>query len=161
TGGHRLIAVARYDRALGPGGTVERLHQEDFCQATGTPPRHKYQEDGGPSLRRIAEILRAVDPDGLPRLLRAASLNVLIANGDAHGKNFSLLHERSGGLRLAPLYDLMSTAVYGDDSLAMAVNGIRRMSAVVRQHLVNEATTWGMAGRPAAAVVDDLLERAP
>jgi serine/threonine-protein kinase HipA len=160
-GGHRLIAVSRFDRAVDAGGSVERLHQEDLCQATGTPPRQKYQDDGGPSLRRIAEILRAVDPDGLPRLLRAATLNVLIGNGDAHAKNFSLLHDRAGALRLAPLYDLMSTLVYGDDSLAMSVNGVRRMTGAGRQQLVNEASTWGMAGRSAAAVVDDLLERAP
>jgi serine/threonine-protein kinase HipA len=160
-GGHRLIAVVRYDRSVGADGTVERLHQEDLCQATGTPPHQKYQDDGGPSLRRIAEILRSVDPDGLPRLLRAVVLNVVIGNGDAHAKNFSLLHERTGSLRLAPLYDLMSTLVYGDDSLAMPVNGVRRMTGVGRQQLVNEASTWGMAGRSAASVVGDLLDRAP
>src|SRR5262249_9315325 len=76
-------------------------------------------------------------------------------------KNFSLLHDRSGALRLAPLYDLMSTLVYRDDTLAMPVNGIRRMTGVGRQQLVNEASTWGMAGRSAAGVVDDVLERAP
>ena len=34
-GGRKLIVVERYDRAVQPDGTVERLHQEDFCQATG------------------------------------------------------------------------------------------------------------------------------
>jgi serine/threonine-protein kinase HipA len=161
TGGHTLIVVSRYDRRVDASGLVERLHQEDLCQATGTMPRQKYQEDGGPSLRRIAEILRAVDPGSLPRLLQAATLNVLIGNGDAHGKNFSLLHERSGALGLAPLYDLMSTLAYGDDTLAMSVGGIRQMTRVTREAVVGEAITWGMPGAAAARLVDDLVARAP
>jgi len=55
--GRRLIIIERYDRIVQRDGTVERVHQEDFCQATGTPPENKYEEDGGPSLRRIAEIV--------------------------------------------------------------------------------------------------------
>jgi serine/threonine protein kinase HipA of HipAB toxin-antitoxin module len=34
-------------------------------------------------------------------LLQAVTLNVLIGNGDAHAKNFSLLHNGSGTLTLA------------------------------------------------------------
>ncbi len=47
--GRKLIVVERYDRLVQPDGKVERIHQEDFCQATGTKPDDKYQEDGGPS----------------------------------------------------------------------------------------------------------------
>ena len=44
------------------------------------------------------------------RLLDAV-VNALIGNNDAHAKNFSLLHtERTP--TLAPLYDLLCTAVY-------------------------------------------------
>ena len=31
----KLIVVDRYDRVVHADGTVQRLHQEDFCQATG------------------------------------------------------------------------------------------------------------------------------
>ena len=89
-GGRTLLVVERYDRVIGADGTVRRIHQEDFCQATGVAPEQKYQEDGGPSLSRIAGILRDLGPPGsLERLLEAVTLNVLIGNGDAHGKNFS------------------------------------------------------------------------
>ncbi|NNN02796.1 MAG: hypothetical protein HKL87_02210 [Acidimicrobiaceae bacterium] len=58
-------------------------------------PETKYEEDGGPSLLRIAGILRNVGaPDSLERLLKAVTVNALIGNGDAHAKNFSLLHRR-------------------------------------------------------------------
>ncbi|HEX5309634.1 MAG TPA: HipA domain-containing protein [Solirubrobacteraceae bacterium] len=57
--GWKLIVVTRYDRAVGKDGEVERIHQEDFCQATGTPPQKKHEEDGGPSLRKVARCSQA------------------------------------------------------------------------------------------------------
>jgi serine/threonine-protein kinase HipA len=160
-GGRRLIVVSRYDRVVAPTGEVRRIHQEDLCQATGTQPRHKYEEDGGPSLRRVAEILSETDPDSLDSLLRAITLNVLIGNGDAHAKNFSLLHDRDGSVRLAPLYDLLSTLVYGDDRLAMYIDSEHRTNRMTFEHLVNEATTWGLSRTTAAEIVADLIVRLP
>jgi serine/threonine-protein kinase HipA len=162
-GGRRLIVVERYDRIVQASGSVERIHQEDLCQATGILPVKKYEEDGGPSLRRIAEILQATAAsDSLETLLRAVTLNVVIANGDAHGKNFSLLHDpSSGALRLAPLYDLVSTLVYGDNRLAMYIDNVHRSNRVTVERIVNEAARWGLARPRAAEIVDDLLDRIP
>lgn len=160
--GRRLIVVERYDRVVGPDGRVERLHQEDFCQALGIHPEKKYQEDGGPSLQRLGEVLQAVaSRDSLEMLLRGVTLNVLIANGDAHGKNFSLLHARSGALELSPFYDLMSTLSYGDNQLAMYVDDVRRTDRVTADRIVNEATKWGISRPRASEVVEDVLARAP
>ena len=50
-----------------------------------------------------------------------AVFNYLIGNADAHGKNVSFLHEGAGRVRLAPLYDLVSTAAYPDLDLALAM----------------------------------------
>ncbi|MEX2274621.1 MAG: type II toxin-antitoxin system HipA family toxin [Actinomycetota bacterium] len=161
-GSRRLTVVERYDRRVHPDGVVERIHQEDFCQATGIPPEKKYQEDGGPSLHGIAGILQDVTaPSALDELLRAVTLNVLVGNGDAHGKNFSLLHEPSGAIRLAPTYDVVSTLVYGDDRLAMYVDDVRRTNRVTAERLINEAVWWGMSRRFAIEVVTDVLERVP
>ncbi len=160
--GRRVIIVERYDRNVRPDGTVERIHQEDFCQATAIPPERKYEEDGGPTLRRIAGILQGVaGPDSLERLLRAVTVNVLIGNGDAHGKNFSLLHDASGSLRLAPLYDLVSTLVYGDDRLAMYVDNVRRTNRVTADRIVNEAARWGLSRGRASEIIAEILDRAP
>ena len=161
-GGRKVIVIERYDRTVRADGAVERLHQEDFCQATGVLPDKKYEEDGGPSLRRIAEILQAVArPASLELLLQAVTVNVIIANGDAHGKNYSLLHDPPGVLRLAPLYDLMSTLVYGDDRLAMYIDTVQRTDRVTADRIVNEASRWGMSGRRAAEIVADILDRVP
>ena len=120
-----LIAIERYDRieatateatstearSLRP---ITRVHQEDMCQVTGRLPRRKYQRDGGPGVRDLAAAIRrysvrpAID---LQDLLTAVVANVCLGNGDAHGKNFALLHTASGAW-LAPFYDVVSTEVY-------------------------------------------------
>jgi serine/threonine-protein kinase HipA len=159
--GYEVLVVSRYDRLVRSSGEVERVHQEDFCQALVLPPRQKYQQDGGPSLRRIAQILRAVHPESITDLLRAVTLNAVVGNGDAHGKNFSLMHERSGALRLAPLYDVMSTLLYGDDRLAMYIDNVHQTRRVTAARIVNEAVGWGMARADAQAIVGDLLTAVP
>ncbi len=160
-GGRQMIVVSRYDRIVTPAGEVERVHQEDFCQATGMLPAQKYEEDGGPSLRKLAGILSEADPDSLESLLRTVTLNLVIGNGDAHAKNFSLLHDPSGALSLAPLYDLLSTFIYGDKRLAMYIDNVQRTDRVTLDRLLNEATSWGMSRTSAATIVGDLLERLP
>jgi serine/threonine-protein kinase HipA len=159
--GRRVVIVERYDRVVHTDGAVERIHQEDFCQATAIPPEKKYEEDGGPKLRQIATILQGVaGPDSLETLLRVVTVNVLIGNGDAHGKNFSLLHDASGSLRLAPCYDLLSTLVYGDDRLAMYIDDVRRTNRVTADRIVNEAARWGLPRRRASEIITELLDRA-
>lgn len=159
-GGRKLIVVERYDRVVHSDGSVERIHQEDLCQAIGVSHDKKYEEDGGPSLARIADLLQATaGPDSVEALLRAVTLNVLIGNGDAHAKNFSLLHEPSGALRLTPLYDLLSTLFYGDEHLAMYVDNVHKTNRVTADRIVNEATRWGLSKRRASDVIADILER--
>jgi serine/threonine-protein kinase HipA len=160
--GRKLIVIERYDRVVSADGSVKRIHQEDFCQATGIAPEAKYEEDGGPSLRRIAGILQSVAaPDSLAKLVQAVTLNVLLGNGDAHGKNLSLLHHASGALTSAPLYDLMCTLHYGDDRLAMYVDDVQRTSRVTAQRIANEAVRWGLSRERATATIGDLLDQAP
>ncbi len=115
-----LIAIERYDRIEAPSTDagslppITRVHQEDVCQVTGRLPRRKYQRDGGPGVRDLAAAIRrySVRPaNDLQELLAAVIANVCLGNGDAHGKNFALLHSASGA-RLAPFYDVVSTEVY-------------------------------------------------
>lgn len=159
-GGRKLLVVERFDREVSVGGTVRRIHQEDLCQALGIDPRLKYEEDHGPSLRDIARVVQATT-DSLETLLRAVVLNLAIGNGDAHAKNFSLLHMPDGSLRLTPLYDLMSTMVYEDDRLAMYIDDVRRMNRMTGKRLQNEAERWGISKPASRTLVDDVLTRLP
>lgn len=135
-GGIRFLQVKRYDRRLLSDRRLERIHQEDFCQALGVPPELKYQQEGGPNLKNCFELVRSVSTIPGPDLLRlfdAIVFNVMIGNNDAHGKNFSLLREKDA-IRLAPLYDLVSTQAYPDlaSDMAMKLGGERdphRLSA--------------------------------
>lgn len=46
--GQEVTLVRRYDRIV-HGGRIERLHQEDLCQALGLMPGAKYESEGGPT----------------------------------------------------------------------------------------------------------------
>jgi len=108
------LLVTRYDREWQEHGCLQRLHQEDFCQALGIPPERKYAADDGPTFKSGFALLRGAADDPAKetrRLLDAAVFNLIVGNADAHGKNFALLHA-SGATRLAPLYDLLCTVAY-------------------------------------------------
>jgi serine/threonine-protein kinase HipA len=125
--GMDYLLVERYDRTYRQ-GVLERLHQEDFCQALGIVSEMKYQKEGGPSLKQCFALLREVSNTpviDLSRLLNTVIFNYLVGNNDAHGKNFSLLYRGTGTVdfqtSLAPLYDLVSTAYYPELSRTMAM----------------------------------------
>lgn len=136
------LLAERYDRIRGEEGKIRRLHQEDFCQALGIRSEIKYQSEGGPSLGDCFALLRdassAPAPD-LIALLDAVIFNLLIGNHDAHGKNFSLLYYPDRSIRLAPLYDLVSTVFYPEltDRMAMKI-GKQPKSALVYPNDVNQ-----------------------
>lgn len=122
-GDTRFLQVERFDRKRVSSDLMARIHQEDFCQALGIPPELKYQQEGGPNLKRCFELVRAISavkgPDVL-KLFDAVVFNLLIGNGDAHGKNFSFLYDGTRA-KLAPLYDLVCTQAYPNLSPEMAM----------------------------------------
>lgn len=129
--GIEYLLVERYDRThrqSGEATVLERLHQEDFCQAQNIVSEMKYQKEGGPSLKQCFRLLREASSTpviDLARLLDAVIFNYLVGNNDAHGKNFSLLYHGVGTAnlesRLAPLYDVVTTIYYPELSKDMAM----------------------------------------
>lgn len=149
--GHEYLLVHRYDRD-GSGTTDGRLHQEDFCQALGLVPAVKYENEGGPAIADCAELLNrhsAAPARDLIAFLDALLFNFLIANHDAHSKNYSLLLDGPDAIRLAPLYDLLSIAVIDGASrnIAMKYGGEKRPAYLRRRHLRRLA--GDLAVRPA------------
>lgn len=105
-------------------GQLVRIHQEDFCQALGVVPEMKYQNEGGPDLKACFDLLREATQPSAPQVLHmldAVVFNALVGNHDAHAKNFSLLYEAGMRPKLAPLYDILSTAVYDNLTPKMAM----------------------------------------
>lgn len=151
------LSVERYDRThikSGTTTTLDRLHQEDFCQALNIVPEMKYQKEGGPSLKQCFALVRDVSRApvvDLARLLDAVIYNYLIGNNDAHGKNFSLLYHHAGTaiqeIRLAPLYDAISTVYYPElsNEMAMKIGDEYRSERVAPRDFDNLAEQAGLA----------------
>ncbi len=131
--------IARYDRVLDENSEVQRLHQEDFCQALGYGHERKYQESGGPTFAQCYRLVQEISSEpatDAQQLLRWQIFNVLAGNSDGHAKNLSLLYRPDGTIRLAPFYDLVCTRAIEriDDHLAFAVGGERNPSVITTQH---------------------------
>lgn len=163
--GREAIVVTRYDR----GPTGERLHQEDFCQALGLDPQAKYESTSeasrlGTRLRRLARAAapRARDPDAFRlALLQAVTFNVVIGNGDAHSKNYSVMIERDGSVSLAPTYDA-APVMHLDPRFkgtGHVISGKSSIDAIDVDDLAAEAASWGMGVRRAATTVRSCMER--
>jgi serine/threonine-protein kinase HipA len=124
------IVIERFDRLPpAPGSAfVQRVHQEDMCQALGLMPGRKYQQDGGPGISDIVSLIRQVSSNpntDVDRFLDANAFNWLIGGTDAHAKNYSLLIGAGDEVRLSPLYDLSSQLPYPeliDQRVAMKID---------------------------------------
>lgn len=135
----RYTQIARYDRLWDARGEVQRLHQEDFCQALGYGHERKYQEHGGPSFAQCYRLVQEASSEpaiDAQHLLRWQIFNVLAGNSDGHAKNLSLLHLTDDAsrpqTRLAPFYDLACTRAIEriDTHLAFDVGGERNPSVI-------------------------------
>lgn len=131
--------IERYDRLWDDSGEVQRLHQEDFCQALGYGYERKYQEDGGPTFAQCYQLVQDVSSDpaiDIQHLLRWQIFNVLAGNSDGHAKNLSLLYLANGKIRLTPFYDLVCTRAIEriDYHLAFAIGDERDPSVITQKH---------------------------
>lgn len=158
------LLVTRYDRVRAD-GAVRRIHQEDFCQALGFMPQQKYEADGGPGIEACATLLRensAAPAVDLLAFLDALVFNLAIGNADAHAKNYSLMLEGDEAPRLAPLYDLLSTRVYGrrfGRKMAMKYGGEYRFDRIRGRHLDRLAADLGISAAIARRRIGGLVER--
>lgn len=162
------IVVERYDR-LTAAGTIVRIHQEDFCQALGVPPRTRYENEGGPGVARMVRLL--VEHSGRPdddvaTLVDAIALNWAIGGTDAHAKNYSVLLGGHGQTRLAPLYDVVSALPYHHLQirklkLAMQIGGEYRLWHIERRHWERLADAAGLDPGPLVQRVREVAAAAP
>ena len=108
--GQRCLIVERFDRKLHASEAYWlRLPTEDCCQATSTPAANKYENNGGPGMVAIAELLaQSSDRSDLPTFFQAQVLFWMLRAIDGHAKNFSLFLSPGGRFQLTPLYDVLS-----------------------------------------------------
>jgi serine/threonine-protein kinase HipA len=124
------IGVLRYDRRLGRSGQLLRLHQEDFAQANGLPPGRKYERGtlSGLDLKTLLETGRYVSANDALALLDQVIFNILVANTDAHAKNYSLILPVGAPPQLAPLYDVSTVLSWPHvvKAYAQSIDGKKR-----------------------------------
>ena len=106
--------VKRFDREKGT-----KIHQEDFAQILEA--NDKYGGSVEQIGRKLKEISAAPGYDA-QLLFERVVLNFILANGDAHLKNYSISYKQ-GGIRLTPAYDIVcSRLVIPDEQEESAIN---------------------------------------
>lgn len=96
-----------------------KLPQEDFASLTS-----KTSETDGDNFKysgsyediaKTMDIFVAANRIDKEKLFKLVLFNYLYGNGDAHLKNFSVLQTAEGDYSLSPAYDLINTALHGDE----------------------------------------------
>lgn len=176
-GSQRVLVVERFDRARSSDGKqLFRLVQEDFCQATGSSPLLKYENEGGPGLQQMFTILQQSQQASadMRTLMASQLLFWMLRAPDGHAKNFSIqLLAGEGRFKLTPIYDVMSAyPVIGagpnqwadhDIKMAMALLGKNRhylARSIMRRHFNSTAKKVGY-GEDAESLLQDFVARTP
>lgn len=154
-GAHGLL-VRRFDRVT-VDGTVRALAVEDGCQAAGRPPADKYRLGADRVFGALGAVCDAPALAGRD-LVRQLAFAFLTGNGDAHAKNFSVLQDGSGEWRVSPAYDLPSSQLYGDNTMALSVGG-RTDAGLGADDFVALGVRLGVPERATRRLLDDLTAR--
>ncbi len=156
--GKDVFVVERYDR-IKKDNSIQRLHQEDFCQALGIMSTSKYQNDGGPGITDIFNAIK--DNCTMPALetqkfLRYVIFNFIIGNCDSHGKNYSLLYNNRA-VELSPLYDAVSTVIYPGltEKLSMKIGNHYEIQKVNKEDFSLLAESLNIKGNVITKIFDD------
>ncbi len=128
-------AVRRFDR----GKNRELIHIEDMAQVRGFYPDEKYS---GTFETVGSLVFRGRDVAGLQEFARRLVFDVMIGNGDAHLKNWSLIYNDPRIASLSPAYDLVATtpcrpAEDGPEDLGLKFGGSRRFEKVQLSNFAN------------------------
>ncbi len=98
---------------------MERIHQEDFCQAMGLAPFFKCQPEGikADYVEMAGDLLSETvrsPAESRVKFAKRLVFNYVVGNSDAHLKNSSLLYGRDWRSRsLAPMYDVTCIPLTG------------------------------------------------
>lgn len=151
-------AVKRFDRR--PDGSL--VHMEDLAQVRNFHASKKYV---GTFESVAAFVFRGLDEPSLHEFVRRLTFNILISNGDAHLKNWSLFYEDPRRPRLSPAYDLVSTAMYamqlgqGPETMALKFAGSRKFEAQRVSHFKSLGDRLSADGNALRDVAVETIER--
>lgn len=150
------FAIKRFDRN---GNT--RIHMEDFAQVLVKYPHEKYNSI---SYEQVAKVIYDFSGDGLAdaqQFARRLLVNILLANGDAHLKNWSFLYQDRVTPRLSPAYDIVTTRVYIEDEKEYALNlgKTKNWYSVTEDNFQYWADKSGIPWRVIKPHIEDTMEK--
>jgi serine/threonine-protein kinase HipA len=169
-GSIKALCVERFDRLITKDGRIIRLPQEDICQAFGLPSSLKYEADGGPSIKRIIQLLKTSDnpEQDCTNFIKAQLLFWAMAAIDGHAKNFSIFLKPNNGFTLTPLYDVISVQPYIDShhllkkksKMAMAIGKNRHyvVDEIFSRHFFQTAKAAGFSQSLLHNIMDEFVE---
>ena len=150
-----ILAVTRFDR----NSDGAYLGFEDFCVLSGIRANGRYS-GSYEALAKIVSIF--VSPENhrsaMKQLFGMLALSVIIKNGDAHLKNFAVLYDEPGiNVRLAPVYDMVSTRPYlPKDTMALELDGSKAFSST-KQLMQFARQSCGLSGQAADTVLANVV----
>ena len=151
----KMLVIDRFDLVDG-----KYLGFEDFCVLKGVRAEGRYDS----SYENLAKQIRRFVSDehhanAMSQYFGAVLLACVIKNGDAHLKNFGVLYGTpDGDVRLAPVYDMLSTKPYNPhDILALELNGTKKYPS--RQELLQFGRhSCGLSKATVNIVVEKVLQ---
>lgn len=153
-----------------PDGT--KYHLEDFAALLGRSPEkegddYKYNASYLDIARMINQYVHAATIT-LHQFFRLVVFNYLIANGDAHLKNFALMESPHGDYLLTPAYDLMCTALHINDSSLALRDGLYpgdweeksflSYGTYTKTSFIVFAEKAGISTEHAIKIIDDIMQ---
>ncbi|MFD0930801.1 type II toxin-antitoxin system HipA family toxin [Methylophilus glucosoxydans] len=151
------FAIKRFDR-----NNDVRIHMEDFAQVLVKYPHEKYNSA---NYEQIGNIIYTFSGEGLAdvqQFARRLLVNILLANGDAHLKNWSLIYADKITPKLSPAYDIVTTSVYidGEKHFALNLGKTKNWYDVSLANFQHWAEHAGIPWRAIKPHLDDVMDKA-
>ena len=151
------LLVERFDRQWSDKKKeFEMIHQEDGCQILNSYPSQKYRVSINELAKRIVELVPSPQLEMLS-LMKTVAFSYLVGNGDLHAKNLSVFDPKLGPRQMTPAYDLICTALYGDEKMALKIDGFD--DNLSSKLLTNFCTRFDIPLKAAQWSLDKLLQK--
>ena len=168
----KALVIERFDRLWVRDGRLIRLPQEDLCQALSVPSTRKYQNEGGPGIAEIIDVLRGSDEPTQDRMdfFKANVLFWLIGATDGHAKNFSIGLLPGGRFRMTPLYDVLTVQPTVDTrqierkdfrlAMRMGKSNHYKVGDIIGRYIIETGLASGLSREAIAQVFDEIKAQA-
>ncbi len=135
---------------------------EDFAQVLVKYAHEKYRSANYEQIGRILYQYSGQALTDVQQLARRLLSNALLANGDAHLKNWSLLYQDRRTPILAPAYDIVTTRAYiaNESEFALNLGKTKSWYELTLAHFQAWALKAGVPWRAIRPVLLDVMEKA-